>query len=380
MVWIHGGAFRLGSGSGFLYDGTDFAKDGVVLVSINYRLGALGFFAHPALTKAAATDAPLGNYGIMDQIAALKWVKRNIAAFGGDPDNVTIFGESAGGVSVLTLLTTPAAKGLFAKAIVESGGGWERHRSLAEEENKGLTLATAAGLGADATLEQLRALPVEKLFRSPWKFAGIRPFADGRLIKESITQAFVAGHEIDVPLFIGSNSDESTLMRVFSIPASSIAALVPLKLKSLYNGNEEQIAAATFIDGFFGAPARWIAARASEREPSFLYHFSYVPAILRGSWAGAPHGGEVPFVFGSWPPAFDRKASAETHAMEALVHGCWVAFAKTGNPSNAKIWPNYSPTTDQLMEFDENSGPVAHFRQAQYDGLETAMLPTLIGK
>ena len=379
MVWIHGGAFRLGSGSGFLYDGTDFAKDGVILVSINYRLGALGFFAHPALTKAAAPDAPLGNYGIMDQIAALKWVKRNITAFGGDPDNVTIFGESAGGVSVLTLLTIDGAKGLFAKAIVESGGGWERPRSLAEEEKNGLTLATAAGLGADATLEQLRALPAEKLFSSPpWKYAGIRPFAEGRLIKESITQAFAAGNEIGVPLIIGSNSDEATLMRMFDIPAASMAALVQPRLNSLYNGTDEQIAAAAFIDGFFGAPARWIAAHDSA--PSFLYHFSYVPARLRSSWAGAPHGGEIPFVFGSWPPAFDRLASAESHAMEALVHGCWVAFAKTGNPSNARTWPTYSPTTDQLMEFDENSGPVAHFRKAQYDGLETVMLPTLIGK
>ncbi len=124
MVWIHGGAHRFGSGSGPLYDGTHFAKDGVILVSINYRLGLLGYFAHPALMKAAAPDAPLGNYGQMDQIAALQWVQRNIAAFGGDPANVTVFGESAGGSSILYMLATPSAKGLFAKAIVESGGGW----------------------------------------------------------------------------------------------------------------------------------------------------------------------------------------------------------------------------------------------------------------
>jgi para-nitrobenzyl esterase len=380
MVWIHGGAFRFGSGSAFLYNGTDFAKDGVVLVTINYRLGALGFFAHPELTKAAAPDAPLGNYGIMDQIAALRWVKRNIAVFGGDPDNVTVFGESAGGVSVLTLLTTPAAKGLFAKAIVESGGGWEAPRTLADEEESGLTLAVKAGLGADATLEQLRALPAEKLLDSPWRFGGIRPFKDGRLIKENLTQAFAEGHEIGVPLIIGSNSDEASLMRLFDIPAASIAALVPANLKSLYSGTEQEMANAAFTDGLFGAPARWIAGRVSERAPAFLYHFSFVPPALRGASAGAAHGGEVPFVFGSWLAPFDRMAAPETHAMEALVHGCWVAFAKTGNPTDGKTWPTYSLAADELMEFGETSGLVAHFHKPQYDGLESAMLPQLIGK
>jgi para-nitrobenzyl esterase len=151
-------------------------------------------------------------------------------------------------------------------------------------------------------------------------------------------------------------------------------------LKSLYHGTEQEMANAAFTDGFFGAPARWIAGRVSEREPSFLYHFSFVPPALRGASAGAAHGGEVPFVFGSWLAPFDRMASAETHAMEALVHGCWVAFAKTGKPAEGKSWPSYSSTTDELMEFDESSGPVAHFRKAQYDGLEAAMLPKLIAK
>ena len=122
MVWIHGGAHRFGSGAAPYYDGGVFAHDDVVLVTLNYRLGLLGYFAHPALTKEAGADAPLGNYGQMDQIAALQWVKRNIAAFGGDPHNVTVFGESAGGESILSLLATPSARGLFAKAIVESGG------------------------------------------------------------------------------------------------------------------------------------------------------------------------------------------------------------------------------------------------------------------
>jgi len=134
MVWIFGGGDTMGANAVPSNDGTNFARDGVILVSINYRLGALGFFAHPALTRAAAAGEPIANYGVMDQIAALRWIRRNIKAFGGDPDNVTIFGESAGGANVLTLMTTPAARGLFQKASVESGGGWEPEPGLAAAE------------------------------------------------------------------------------------------------------------------------------------------------------------------------------------------------------------------------------------------------------
>ncbi len=144
MVWIHGGGHR--TGSGWIYGGQNFARDGVVVVAINYRLGALGYFAHPALTKAAKPDEAVGNYGLMDQIAALKWVQRNIAAFGGDPKNVTIFGESAGGQSTLALLATPSAKGLYSKAIVESGLGWVTPKTLADKETDGVKALQRAGI------------------------------------------------------------------------------------------------------------------------------------------------------------------------------------------------------------------------------------------
>ena len=141
MVWLHGGGDTTGAGSLGAYDGTAFANDGVILVTLNYRLGPLGFFAHPAITRAAKPDEPLHNYGLMDQIAALGWVKRNIAAFGGDPSNVTLFGESAGAAAHLALMATPSAAGLFAKAIVESGGGWDRPVTLARRR-RGRDLAS----------------------------------------------------------------------------------------------------------------------------------------------------------------------------------------------------------------------------------------------
>ncbi len=160
MVWIHGGGNVVGAGSLGAYDGSAFVRDGVILVTLNYRLGVFGFFAHPALTKAAGPGEPLASYGLMDQIAALRWVKRNIAAFGGDPSNVTLFGESAGGADTLALMATPMARGLFAKAIVESGGGWSRPVTLTAAEARGDVMAKQAGAPADATVAQLRAIPV----------------------------------------------------------------------------------------------------------------------------------------------------------------------------------------------------------------------------
>lgn len=375
MLWIHGGALRVGSGSASFYEGSDFARDGVILVTFNYRLGALGFFAHPALTKAAASDAPLANYGIMDQIAMLRWIKRNIAAFGGDPDNVTIFGESAGGSSVLTLLTVPSAKGLFAKAIVESGGGWQAGKTLADAEATGISLAKSAGLGPDATVAQLRALPPQKLFALPFKIGGLGPFVDGRLIKESVPTAFAAGHEADVPLIIGSNSYEASLSKTFKIAPAAIAARIPSAVRPLYPADAQAAADDAFTDSVMGAPARWIAAEASSGAPSWLYHFSYVPTMRRGKVPGAAHGSEIPFVFGSWPEVFRQFASPEDASMEKTMHACWVAFAKSGKPAcGNEAWPAYNAQTDTLMEFGTDMGTRAGFRKAQYDALQSTLL------
>jgi para-nitrobenzyl esterase len=380
MVWIHGGAHRFGSGASPFYDGAAFARDGVVLVTINYRLGLLGYFAHPALTAAAKPGEPLGNYGTMDQIAALKWVQRNIASFGGDPSNVTVFGESAGGASILYLLATPSAKGLFAKAIVESGGGWARPTTLGDAEAQGIAFAARAGL-TTATGEELRALPAAKTFDIP-SALGFGPFVDGRLTPETPAQAFSDGHAIDVPLIIGSNSFEASLMRSFSIPPANMTARMTPAERAIYSdaaANDDALAHAVFTDIVMGAPAHWIAARASSNAPSYLYHFSYVPTVRRGVAEGAAHGSEIPYVFGNLAALaarFGIQPSAEDRATEALMHSCWVNFAKSGAP-NCGGWTAFSTTSNRLMEFDLESGPKTDLRKAQYEALEARTLPTL---
>jgi len=271
MVWIHGGGHR--TGAGWIYGGQNFARDGVVVVTINYRLGALGYFAHPAIDASAKPGDPVGNYGLMDQIAALKWVQRNIAAFGGDPKNVTVFGESAGGMSTLALLATPAAKGLYQKAIVESGAGWFAPKTLALKEAEGVKALEKAGVTA-TTAEALRALPADKLVAVNDDF---QPFVDGKLMTETATQALADGHFADVPLIIGSNSGEDSLMG--PRPASpQVVARIPAAARAIYKeeaaAGDDVLARAIFTDRIMGAPARWVAAKASGGKPAWLYYFT----------------------------------------------------------------------------------------------------------
>ena len=348
MVWIHGGANVAGTGS--MYDGSAFARDGVVLVSINYRLGALGFFAHPALTKAAPAGEPLGDYALMDQIAALKWVRRNVAAFGGDPGNVTVFGESAGAMNIVALLGVPSAKGLFNKAIVESNIGWGTARPLAAAETAGVALAQKTGLGADATVEQLRGLSGEKLLAAGGQGGTI---VDGRLVSESANRAIAGGRAVDVPLIIGSNSFEALLI------AGRKPAPTPDELWQ-------------FTDGFAGAPARWIARQEAGGAPSWLYYFSYVREDARANSPGAGHASEIPYAFGLTQMFGGPAASAQDKAMADLMHSCWVGFARTGKPACASgpAWPAYTAAGDQLMEFGAPSGVRQHFRKSELDAQE----------
>jgi para-nitrobenzyl esterase len=381
MVWIHGGGHR--TGAGWIYDGSNFARDGVVIVSINYRLGALGYFAHPALSKAAPAGEPLGNYGLMDQIAALHWVQRNIARFGGDPKNVTVFGESAGGMSTLALLATPKARGLYQKAIVQSGLGWFTPKTLADKEKEGAALLEKAGVAATATSGQLRALPADMLVPIN---ADYQPFTDGRLMTETASQAIARGHLDDVPLIIGSNSGEDSLMGPGPLRPAQLAG-IPAAARSIYKeeaaAGDERLARAIFTDRVMGGPARWVAARTWGGKPSWLYHFSYVATRMRPGVTTAAHAAEIPYVWEYWGRRTPMSVvSEEDKQVAALMHACWVSFAKTGQPRCGGVpWPAYHPSTDQLMAFGAKSGVVAHFRKAQLDAQEAALLPTLaLGK
>ena len=387
MLWIHGGSNAYGAGSLMPYDGSAFVRDGVILVSINYRLGVLGFAAHPALTKAARPGDPLVGYGVMDQIAALKWVQRNITAFGGDPGNVTVFGESAGGSDTLTLLASPLAKGLFAKAIVESGGGWRAPITLAMAEADGVKMAIKLGLPEKATAEQLRAIPVESLIGPGMRGSDVA--VDGRLLTESPSQAFADGHAADVPLMIGSNSHEASLLSLMKIPASMMLATQPPAVIAAYadEKTDNAKAEAIFTDGVMGGPARWVAAREAGGQPAWLYHFSYVLDVQRLIGQRADHDTEIPYVFDSWDhlgalaAAFGGKVpmSAGDKAVTHTIHSCWVSFAKTGVPvcDGAPAWPAYTPANDTLMEFDKTIELKQHFRKEHLDVIEAQTLPKL---
>ncbi|MGZ3402483.1 MAG: carboxylesterase/lipase family protein [Phenylobacterium sp.] len=375
MLWIHGGAHRYGAG--WVYGGQNFARDGVVVVTINYRLGALGYFAHPALDAAARPGDPVGNYGLMDQIAALKWVQRNIARFGGDAKNVTVFGESAGGQSTLALLATPSAKGLYRKAIVESGAGWVIPKTLAVKEADDAKALEKAGITA-ATVADLRALPPEKLVAVNDDF---QPFIDGKLMTETVSQAAVDGHFNDVPLIIGSNSGEDSLMGP-RVPPQMLAAIPPIA-KAVYKDEaavgDEAVARAIFTDRVMGGPARWIAGKASGGQPAWLYYFSYVGSRFGPSRTRASHADEIQYVWEYWGRRTPMSmVSAKDQEVATLMHACWVSFAKTSVPRcGSEAWPAYTPDTDQLMEFGASSGVRSHFRKTQLDMQERVSLPAL---
>ena len=358
MVWIHGGAGRMGAGSLPYYDGTTFARDGIVLLTINYRLGNLGSFAHPAITRAARKDEPLIQYAMMDQIAVLQWVQRNIAAFGGDPHNVTLFGESAGGLSTLVLMTSDRTAGLFHKAIVESGGGWFPPSSLEDAEKCGVEVASKLGLaGAEATPAQLRALSVQQLDDAGQICSAS---VDGRLFRDQPTIAFAAGRAADIPLLIGINSGEDSLLDVGGIEKAKSTLMNGSQGKSareLYGSDmdDETLVRSLFRDSLFVAPARWLAALSWRTQPTYLYYFDYVDEAQRPARRSAPHGSDVFHVFETFAvrPDGEPAATAADLSMGSVMHACWVGFAKTGHPTcaGADPWTPYTREADSWMVF-----------------------------
>lgn len=375
MVWIYGGGFVGGSTSVPFYDGTHFARDGVILVSANYRLGRLGYFAHPALLKEAG---PHGNYGMMDQIAALKWVKANIAAFGGDPKNVTVFGESAGGISVNFLMISPEARGLFSKALSESGFGRFDAPPIAQMSAAGAADASAAGVSGEgaAAASALRALPAIALL-GPIKGLDAadapRPMIDGALIKERTDDGFARGHQAKVPYVLGGNSFEASLF------VRNIAA-APARYLALSGLTAEQ-AADVFGDAktapynistasMITEPDRDLARMDTKAGvPVYRYFFSYVASGQRPSVPGAGHGSEIAYAFDTLsksPIAYGTRtlppSSDEDFALARKMHAYWVAFAKTGSPDAAGgvAWPVYTTADDPVLEFAADGAKVDH--------------------
>ena len=387
MVWIHGGAFVFGSGSSPSSSGVQFAKQGVVLVTFNYRLGRLGFFAFPALSR-EYPDEPKGNYGYMDQIAALKWVQRNIAAFGGDPNNVTIFGESAGGVSVHTHLTSPLSRGLFHEAIIQSGGGRDgvlTGRPMREDrpnelsaETIGVNFARRHGIeGVDAdALAKLRALSVGEVVDGGQESAGpggpvtySGPILDGRLAVETAQSAYEARRPMRVPLIIGANSADfvgfisaETKEALFSQfgerKAEAIAAYDPdgsAELRTLL------VMAGT--DRVQTEPARFTAsAFIANGAPAYVYRFSYIPASMRERWRnGVPHGAEIPYAFDTLSADARATPAPQDQAVARTVNTYWANFAKTGDPNGPGLpkWPLHDPSKNAILEFRPDGTPVA---------------------
>lgn len=381
MVWIHGGAHVVGSGTFPAFDGTAFARQGVVLVTINYRLGALGYFAHPSLTRAAPRGEAIANYGLMDQLAALRWVQKNIAALGGDPRQVTLFGESAGAIGVTTILAQPEAKGLFARAIVQSGVGLLDPRPLVEQQALGRALAVRAGARADATLAELRALPAAALVaagdvRTPGAMTG--PILDGKLVREAPWRIFARAEPIDVPLLIGANSNEASVILGMGVPPAAALAYLGADQaagRAAYGAGlaDDELARQVLGDAWFVAPARWLAARTAGGAPSYLYHFDYVAAARRDRAKGAAHGSEIPYLFGTlaYFASLAGPVDEEDRRFGDGVSACWIAFARTGVPSCALVpdWPRYSEADDRLAYLAPRSRVEAGFRKAQLDHL-----------
>jgi para-nitrobenzyl esterase len=385
MVWIHGGAFRQGSGSMAAYDGGNLARQGVVVVTINYRLGDFGIFAHAALTKRQEGEF-LGNYNLMDQIAALRWVQRNIAAFGGDAKQATIFGESAGGSSVVFLMMSPEARGLFHRAIVESGGAPAAGRTLRVLEEAGERIAEDLGVAGEADpVRAMRAIPGEAFMQrleaarrkrgERPQLGGYQPVRDGKIVVGGAPGIFESGRQAPVPLIIGANSYEGSLMRAFATTTETVLGLLGgarEEAQQVYSaetkGNPDLLAGKVFGDALFVGPARLLAGEMERvKQPAWLYHVSYVLEGRRGTAPGAAHGSEIPLVFKN------LTAGTETdRRMADRVSAYWVRFAKTGNPNSpgAQEWPAYERTSDQLLEFGDKIAVRTNFRKEQLDFIE----------
>ncbi len=415
MVWLHGGSHRTGSGSTSLYQSDGLPRKGVVLVTINYRLGPFGYLAHPELSRASPHGSS-GNYGLLDQIKALEWVRDNIAAFGGDPGNVTIFGESAGGQSVSEIMASPLAGGLYHKAILQSGvSTYNRiHLSEAVETTRSAESVgedfLAPLLGAEAMrtgAAELRALPagdvLARMDDAPDLAAYFLPNVDGWVLPRLIGAGIADGTSLKVPVLAGYNADEGTLfyddlqkptaLHQGPFPEAHDDRLALLReiygpddgarLVEIYGLGEPDTwdsgATGMLGDDLFGVHTRFLgAASAQAGNPSWLYFFSRTPASRRQT-LGAFHASEIAFVFDSHHP-FLKPAKAD-HDLTDIMGNYWTNFARTGDPNgpSVPVWPAYSTETDTWLELNHTIAPVAGLRSDKLDIMQRHLAERIEG-
>jgi para-nitrobenzyl esterase len=386
MFWIHGGGLVQGSGAKPFYEGKSLARRGVVVVTINYRLGALGFFTHPAVSQESPSGAA-GNWGLLDQIAALQWVRNNIARFGGDPGNVTIFGESAGALSTHILMASPLARGLFHRAIAESGAAAKRvltlDKSQALWQQKAATIGVTDWAHGLAALRSKSATDLVKMCGGvgalPGKSGAEMLCLDGHVLTEAPADTFAAGQQAPVPFIVGSNADEGTLFaqaapktvigyrfiarRMFGDQADDVLRLYPART----NAEVKDAFAAALGDASFTANARRSARwHAAAGHPTWRYFFNYLPPAAELSGLRVTHGLEIPFVFGTLPTTL---ATPEARTLSDQMGAYWLAFARTGKPEveGLPAWAPYNRNRDNVLVFDKQIGPQDHLRAEKCD-------------
>ncbi|HZY63962.1 MAG TPA: carboxylesterase family protein [Edaphobacter sp.] len=378
LVWIHGGGLVEGAASPAVYSGEHLAEQGIVVVSINYRLGIFGFLAHPELTRESPHHAS-GDYGLEDVVAALQWVHHNIAAFGGDPNRVTIAGQSSGAAVVIYLTASPLAKGLFQGAIAESGAYIEPPTtvSLADAEQQGLNSITA--LGAN-TLTQMRNLPADKLIAAQQK-TRFRPDVDGWFLPQTIPEIFAAGHQNDVPTITGANADEGS-------SSSKYGKLTPAEFKQqveahygnlateflkLYPANTQ--AEATLSqktserDDQRVAQYLWALQRAkTAKTAAYTYYFNHAIPWPDHPEFGAFHSAEIPYWFRNLD-ALDRPFTKVDRDLSLTMSAYWLHFIQSGTPDGKGLpdWPAFHPQSRTTMELGVTSHPIAVAGEARFN-------------
>ena len=395
MFWIHGGGLNRSWGHKEFYDGTVFAKNGIVLVSINYRLGALGFLAHPALS-AESPRGVSGNYGFLDQIAALEWTQRNIAAFGGDPGNVTIFGESAGGTSVAVLCSSPLGRGLFHKAIIQSPWMFGYIDALASPnivklkeavsntpsaEQLGLDWAETKVVGSSTeSLKALRALAPSEMLDLV-SYYRTRVTIDGWVLPDHPANVFAKGQQADVPVIVGTTRDEGAYFRSFvelehrDDMETKLGAFYGRSAKEVlahYPGETpaelEQAGVQFVTDAWFVHPARQLLEGMQQvASPAFQYDFAKPNS--RNPGLGAPHAIELRYVFNTLN---NTDEFPENKVLAHKVMNYWIQFAKTGNPNSPGLprWPEYTMSRKRYLVFDDEITIEKDLRKRVSDALD----------